>query len=60
LGICYDKLSDNKNSVYWFQSALKHSIQMSNISGQSLAIGNIGRIGFKNLSYNKDKMKIFV
>lgn len=33
---------------------------MSNLSGQSLAIGNIGRIGNKNLSENKDKMKIFV
>jgi hypothetical protein len=33
---------------------------MSNLNGQSLAIGNIGRIGTKNLSENKDKMKIFV
>ena len=33
---------------------------MSNLSGQSLAMGNIGRIGTKNLSENKDKMKIFV
>ncbi len=60
LGLCYDLLVDNKNSVFWFQNALKHSIQMSNLSGQSLAIGNIGRIGTKNLSENKDKMKIFV
>ena len=60
LGLCYDLLFDNKNSVFWFQNALKHSIQMSNLSGQSLAIGNIGRIGTKNLSENKDKMKIFV
>lgn len=33
---------------------------MSNLSGQSLAVGNIGKIGTKNLSENKDKMKIFV
>lgn len=33
---------------------------MANLSGQSLAIANIGRIGTKNLSENKDKMKIFV
>ena len=50
LGLCYDRLGDNKNSVYWFQNALKHSVQMANLSGQSLAIGNIGRIGTKNLS----------
>ena len=33
---------------------------MSNISGQSVAMGNIGKIGTKDLSDNKDKMKIFV
>jgi hypothetical protein len=33
---------------------------MANLSGQSLAIGNIGKIGTKSLSENKDKMKIFV
>lgn len=60
LGLCYDKAGDHKNSVFWFQNALKHSVQMSNLSGQSLAIGNIGRIGTKDLSDNKDKMKLFV
>lgn len=33
---------------------------MSNLNGQSLAIGNIGRIGNKTISDNKDKMKMFV
>ena len=60
LGLCYDRIADNKNSIFWFQNALKHSVQMSNLSGQSLAIGNIGSIGTKNLSENKDKMKLFV
>ena len=60
LGLCYDRLADSTNSIYWFQNALKHSVQMANLSGQSLAIGNIGKIGTKNLSENKDKMKIFV
>ena len=60
LGLCYDRLGDNKNSIYYFQNALKFSIQMSNISGQSVAMGNIGKIGTKDLSDNKDKMKIFV
>ena len=60
LGLCFDRIGDTKKSIFWFQSALKHSVQMSNISGQSLAIGNIGKIGNKTLSENKDKMKIFV
>lgn len=60
LGLCYDRAGDSKNSIFWFQNALKHSVQMSNLSGQSLAIGNIGKIGTKNLIENKDKMKIFV
>ena len=46
--------------MFWFQNALKYSVQMSNLSGQSLAIANIGKIGTKELSENKDKMKIFV
>ena len=60
LGLCFDRLGDSKKSIFWFQSALKHSVQMANVSGQSLAIGNIGKIGNKSLSENKDKMKIFV
>ena len=60
LGLCFDRLGDSKKSIFWFQSALKHSVQMANLSGQSLAIGNIGKIGNKSLSENKDKMKIFV
>ena len=60
LGLCYDRLGDQKNSIFYFQNALKHSIQMSNLSGQSVAMGNIGKIGTKDLSDNKDKMKLFV
>ena len=60
LGLCWDRLGDSKNSIYYFQNALKYSIQMSNVSGQSVAMGNIGKIGTKDLSDNKDKMKIFV
>jgi len=33
---------------------------MSNLTGQSLAMGNIGRIGTRDLSENRDKMKLFV
>ena len=40
--------------------ALQHSIKMSNLIGQSLAVGSIGRIGVPGLNDNKDKMKVFV
>ena len=50
LGLCYEKLQDRKNSVYWFQMALQHSIKMSNLVGQSLAVGSIGRIGAPGLN----------
>lgn len=50
LGLCFDRMGDSQKSVFWFQSALKHSVAMSNVSGQSLAIGNIGKIGNRSLS----------
>lgn len=31
--------------MFYYQEALKLSIKMANIVGQSIAIGNIGRIG---------------
>ena len=33
---------------------------MANLVGQTIAIGNIGKIGTKGLSSNKEKMKVFV
>lgn len=60
LGLCYASLQDNKNSLFYYQQALKHSIKMNNIVGQSIAIGNIGRIGCKGLHDNKDKMKLLI
>ena len=33
---------------------------MNNLVGQSIAIGNIGRIGTKGLHDNKEKMKLFI
>ena len=60
LGLCYEKIDDKKSSIYWFQMALQHSIKMSNLVGQSLAVGSIGRIGVSGISENKDKMKVFI
>lgn len=33
---------------------------MANLVGQSIAIGNIGKIGANGLHQNKEKMKVFV
>lgn len=60
LGLCYDLLDDNKNSVYHFQNGLKYAVKMSSVVGQSIAIGNIGRIGTAGLHDNRDKMKLFL
>ena len=60
LGLCYESLGNEKGSIIWFQNALKYSIQLSNLSGQTLAIGNMGKIGKKALIENKDKMKLFI
>jgi len=60
LGLCYDKLPDAKMSLFYYQNALKYAIKMSNLVGQSIAIGNIGKIGTKGLYDNTDKMKMFV
>ena len=60
MGLCFDKLEDYKNSVYYFQNALKYAVKMSSIVGQSIAIGNIGRIGTRGLHDNRDKMKLFL
>jgi hypothetical protein len=60
MGLCFDLLGDNKNSVYYFQNALKYAVKMSSVVGQSIAIGNIGRIGTAGLHDNRDKMKLFL
>lgn len=58
LGLCYDLLKDQKLSLFYFQNALKYSLKMANLIGQSIAIGNIGKIGTKGLYDNTDKMKV--
>lgn len=58
LGLCYDKMQDHRLSLFHYQNALKFAIKMSNVVGQSIAIGNIGKIGTKGLYENTDKMKV--
>ena len=60
LGLCFDTVGDHQNSIKNYQEALRHSVKMSNLVQQSLAIGNIGKIGAMGLHQNKEKMKVFV
>ena len=58
LGLCYDKMDDQKHSLFHYQNGLKYAMKMSNVVGQSIAIGNIAKIGTKGLYDNTDKMKV--
>ncbi|CAD8052583.1 unnamed protein product [Paramecium primaurelia] len=58
LGLCYD--ANTQLSMFYFQQALKHAMNMSSKLGQTIAIANIGRIGQKGLYDNAEKMKLFI
>lgn len=47
LGIVYSALGDAKKSAVHHQSALQYAVQISSVAGQTIAIGNLGRIGKK-------------
>ena len=47
LGIIYNAIGDNEKSSINHQFALRYAIQMSSVAGQSVAIGNLGKIGTK-------------
>ncbi len=61
LGIVYSELQENEKATINQQFALRYAIQMSSSAGQSIAIGNLGKIGnLANLNYDEDKLKMFV
>jgi hypothetical protein len=55
LGMIYNLMGENEKAVVNNQHALRYAIQMSSVAGQTIAIGNLGRIGAKyNANYKKD------
>lgn len=62
LGIIYEKLGDIEKASINHQFALRYAIQMSSVAGQSIAIGNLGRIGsVSNVgAMDSEKMQMFV
>ena len=61
LGIIHNKLGDQEKSSINHQFALRYAIQMSSVAGQSVAIGNLGKVGNQMYStMNQDKLQMFV
>ena len=45
LGIIYNSIGEYEKSSINHQFALRYAIQMSSVAGQSVAIGNLGKVG---------------
>lgn len=60
LGIVYDKLGEGEKSAVNHQFALRYAIQLSSVTGQTVAIGNLGQVGSRSLKGDYDRMKVFV
>ena len=62
LGIIYNQVGDFEKSSINHQFALRYAIQMSSVAGQSVAIGNLGKVGGNKIyaQMNQDKMQMFV
>lgn len=60
LGIIYNAMGDQEKSNINHQFALRYAVQMSSVTGQRVALANLGKIGQSNISANPDKMKNFI
>ena len=62
LGIIYNATGDYEKSSINHQFALRYAIQMSSVAGQSVAIGNHGKVGGNQVyaQMNQDKLQTFV
>jgi tetratricopeptide (TPR) repeat protein len=63
LGIIYNNVGDHEKATINHHFALRYAVQMSSVAGQSVAIGNLGKVGGKNMQttmLNQDKMQMFV
>ena len=49
LGIIYNGKEDYEKASINHQFALRYAAQMSSVAGQSVAIGNLGKVGGKNV-----------
>jgi len=47
LGIVHSALEEHDKAASYHQAALRFAIQISSLAGQTIAIGNLGRIGTK-------------
>ena len=59
LGLIYNRLGDSERAAINHQFALRYAIQMSSVAGQSVAIGNLGQIGYAKMSGDSEKLKMF-
>ncbi len=67
LGIVYNKTGDQEKASINHQFALRYAIQMSSVAGQSIAIGNLGKLGGSTMTdgesmsfANSEKLQMFV
>ena len=61
LGIIFNNIGDHEKATINHHFALRYAVQMSSVAGQSVAIGNLGKVGGKNSTMlNQDKMQMFV
>jgi tetratricopeptide (TPR) repeat protein len=63
LGIIFNNIGDHEKATINHHFALRYAVQMSSVAGQSVAIGNLGKVGGKNMQttmLNQDKMQMFV
>lgn len=62
LGIIYNATDDHEKSSINHQFALRYAIQMSSVAGQSVAIGNLGKVGGGQTyaQMNQEKLQQFV
>ena len=61
LGIAFSSTGENEKAAINFQMALRCAIQMSSKAGQSLAIGNLGKIGYNNtIISDQEKLQMLI
>lgn len=47
IGIIQELLGNKEKAMEYHQIALQYALELSNIEGQKIAIGNLGRIGIE-------------